>query len=189
LSFDFMLPDLPGETKWMGERGIAASSLAGQTGPAGENRVGEPDLYCDAPVAPMSARVIASVMDMALVSGAFAVLASIYYLAVHQTAPAAPAFVARAVLPYGILFALVAVLYKGLYALANADSAGTRWANLKVINFDGEAPTRQERISRMVWSCLSVAAVGTGLLWSLVDEEQLTWHDLLSRTFACERNQ
>jgi hypothetical protein len=30
---------------------------------------------------------------------------------------------------------------------------------------------------------LSLAAGGLGLLWALVDEETLTWHDHISKTF------
>jgi uncharacterized RDD family membrane protein YckC len=187
MSFDFALPAPPGETGWLEERGIAASALAGQG--AAALRAPESEIYCDARVAPMGARVLAAAMDMGLVTLAYAVFASIYYLLVQtQTGESAPLeWTARVMVPYVLLFAAVAALYKGLYAFANVDSPGTRWANLKIVNFDGEAPSRAERVARMTWSGLSVTAVGMGLLWSLVDEEHLTWHDLLSKTFPSER--
>lgn len=188
LSFDFTLPEVPGESGWMEERGLGASVLAGQG--AAALRAPESDIYCDAPVGPMGARVLACAMDLGLVTLAYAVFASIYYLLVQsQTGESAPlGWSLRVVIPYVLLYAAVAALYKSLYAFANVDSPGTRWANLKIVNFDGEAPSRVERVNRMTWSALSVAAVGMGLLWSLVDEEHLTWHDLLSKTFASPRD-
>ena len=202
LSFDFTLPAVPGEGGWLTETGLRASALAGQQALAGQRalagsgaaagapRTPESDIYCDAPVAPMGARVLASSMDLGLITLAYAVFASIYYLLVqNQTGEAAPlAWSLRVAIPYVLLYASVAALYKSLYAFANVDAPGTRWANLKIVNFDGEAPTRAERISRMTWSGLSIGAVGMGLFWSLVDEEHLTWHDLLSKTFPSERN-
>ena len=191
LSFDFALPEVPGEIAWMGERGMGPSALAGQPSPGEPLRVPDSEIYCDAPVAPMPARVLAASMDLALVTMAFAVFASIYFLVVENQmgdGAAQLAWKARLLGPYALIFAAVGVLYKSLYAFANTDSPGVRWANLKIVNFDGETPVRAERVSRMAWSWLSVAAVGIGLLWSLVDEEHLTWHDLLSKTFPSERS-
>jgi hypothetical protein len=36
---------------------------------------------------------------------------------------------------------------------------------------------------RALSACLSFCAGGIGLLWALVDEEKLTWHDHISKTF------
>ena len=36
---------------------------------------------------------------------------------------------------------------------------------------------------RVAWGVFSVLPLGLGLLWALVDQERLTWHDLLSKTF------
>ena len=58
-----------------------------------------------------------------------------------------------------------------------------RWAGLRLVNFDCAPPNRGERVHRMVTSCISAAAAGLGLAWALVDEERLTWHDHMSKTF------
>jgi hypothetical protein len=34
---------------------------------------------------------------------------------------------------------------------------------------------------------VSFIAAGIGLLWALVDEERLTWHDYMSKTFPTPR--
>jgi hypothetical protein len=36
---------------------------------------------------------------------------------------------------------------------------------------------------RLASGALSFCAAGLGFLWALVDEETLTWHDHISRTF------
>ena len=62
-----------------------------------------------------------------------------------------------------------------------------RWTSLALINFDGQAPTRKQRLARTASGFLSLAAGGLGLVWSLVDEETLTWHDHISKTFLTPR--
>jgi uncharacterized RDD family membrane protein YckC len=54
---------------------------------------------------------------------------------------------------------------------------------LRLLNFDGRPPTREQRMLRLGASFLSVLSAGLGLLWALVDEESLTWHDHISQTF------
>jgi hypothetical protein len=52
-----------------------------------------------------------------------------------------------------------------------------------LVNFDGQKPTQRQRFQRLASGFLSLFAAGLGLLWALVDEETLTWHDHISRTF------
>ena len=40
---------------------------------------------------------------------------------------------------------------------------------------------------RMAGGLLSVISVGLGLLWAVFDEDRLTWHDHVSRTFPTIR--
>jgi uncharacterized RDD family membrane protein YckC len=85
------------------------------------------------------------------------------------------------------LFAGIAVvlagLYKLLWAAIEEDSPGLRWCQLKLLHFDGRDPSRRERMERIAWSLMSLMAGGLGLIWSLVDEESLSWHDHSSKTF------
>jgi hypothetical protein len=57
------------------------------------------------------------------------------------------------------------------------------WTQLQLVNFDGRRPERDQRLERLFASCLSVAAAFLGIIWALVDEECLTWHDHISKTF------
>ena len=77
----------------------------------------------------------------------------------------------------------IVVFYKVLWCLAGGDSAGMRWAHLTLVDFDGRAPDRRQRFYRLASGWLSFLAAGIGLLWALVDEETLTWHDHISKTF------
>jgi uncharacterized RDD family membrane protein YckC len=78
---------------------------------------------------------------------------------------------------------VVTFFYKLLFCLANGDSPGMRWTRLALVTFDGQRPTRTQRMHRLTSGVLSFCAAGLGFLWALVDEETLTWHDHISRTF------
>jgi len=57
------------------------------------------------------------------------------------------------------------------------------WTQLRLLNFDGHIPDRDERVQRMFGSFLSYTVGGLGMVWALVDEEKLAWHDHISKTF------
>jgi len=83
----------------------------------------------------------------------------------------------------GVVAAMFGGVYKLLWALAGTDSPGLRWTQLRTLNFDGMEPTRNERLARVAAACLSLLAAGLGLLWAMADEETLSWHDHMSKTF------
>jgi uncharacterized RDD family membrane protein YckC len=135
-------------------------------------------IYCDAPVAVPAHRAMAVAVDASIVLIALAVFGIIFRLAggvFVLDAKTAPMFLAAA--------AGVVVFYRVLWCLANGDTAGQCWTHLRLVNFDGQRPTRTQRFYRLASGLLSLLAAGIGLLWSLVDEETLTWHDHISKTF------
>ncbi|HYL35578.1 MAG TPA: RDD family protein [Bryobacteraceae bacterium] len=145
-------------------------------------RVPEGAIYCDAPVAVTAHRMIAAALDGSVVLISLALFGLVFYLAGGQivlNAKTAPLFIA-------VVAALIA-LYRLLWCFAETDSPGMRWAHLALINFDGQTPGRRQRMSRAAAGFLSLAAGGLGLLWALVDEETLTWHDHISKTFPTPR--
>ncbi len=79
--------------------------------------------------------------------------------------------------------AVITLFYRALWCLANGDSPGMRFAGLRLVDFDGRRPDREQRGIRQVASLLSLLSAGLGLVWALVDEENLTWHDHISKTF------
>jgi uncharacterized RDD family membrane protein YckC len=135
-------------------------------------------IYCDAPVAIPAHRAMAAALDTSLILIALAVFGVVFRLAGGAfvlNAKTAPLFVGAA--------ACVVIFYKLLWCFANGDTAGQRWTRLRLVNFDGQPPTRAQRFSRTASGFLSLMAGGIGLLWGLVDEETLTWHDHISKTF------
>jgi uncharacterized RDD family membrane protein YckC len=87
------------------------------------------------------------------------------------------------VLLFAGVIGVVAVLYRLLWCLGNGDTPGMQFAGLRLVNFDGRLPDREQRLTRLAGSILSLASAGLGLVWALVDEENLTWHDHISKTF------
>ncbi len=77
----------------------------------------------------------------------------------------------------------VPLFYKILWAIAGVDTIGMRSAGLHLIDFDGNPPSSTRRYQRLGGSILSFLAAGIGLVWSLVDEDRLTWQDHISSTF------
>ncbi len=79
--------------------------------------------------------------------------------------------------------ALVAVAYFVLALYCGTATAGMRWVGLRVVDFDGHPAPRDRRALRLFGLCGSAAALGAGFFWAFVDEQKLTWHDRVSRTF------
>jgi uncharacterized RDD family membrane protein YckC len=143
----------------------------------------ETAIYCDARVAIPAHRAMAAALDASIVVMALAIFGIIFRLAggvFVLNARTAPVFV-------GVVAGVV-IFYRLLWCLANGDSAGQKWTRLRLVNFDGQRPTRTQRFNRTASGCLSLLAGGVGLLWSLVDEETLTWHDHMSKTFPTPVN-
>ena len=87
-------------------------------------------------------------------------------------------------LPY-FLVALGAIpaFYKLLWTIAGKDTIGMQSAGLVLVDFDGNPPSSTRRYLRCFGAALSLLAAGIGMVWSLVDEDRLTWHDHISSTY------
>jgi hypothetical protein len=48
-------------------------------------------------------------------------------------------------------------------------------------------PTHQELRERLGAMAVSLLPVGLGLVWSVFDEDHLSWHDRISRTYLRRR--
>jgi uncharacterized RDD family membrane protein YckC len=133
-------------------------------------------IYCDSPVAIPVHRLIAAAFDASIITIATALFMLVFYLLGGQ--------LTRATMPlFGGIAVVFTLLYNVLWALGDGDSAGMQWAHLRLVNFDGRSPDREQRFYRLASGCVSFLAAGLGLLWALVDEEALTWHDHMSKTF------
>jgi uncharacterized RDD family membrane protein YckC len=136
------------------------------------------NIYCDARVAIPAHRAMAAALDASIILMALAIFGIVFRLAggvFVLNATTAPVFLGAV--------AGIVIFYRLLWCLANGDTIGQRWTRLRLVNFDGQRPTRAQRFYRTASGFLSLMAGGIGLLWGLVDEETLTWHDHISKTF------
>jgi uncharacterized RDD family membrane protein YckC len=135
-------------------------------------------IYCDAPVALPAHRAIAAAFDAAMVLMAIGVFLAIFFVSggvIAFTKQNIPFFVGVGV--------VMTLFYRFLWCVADGDTPGMRFAGLRLVDFDGRTPDREQRGMRQIAGILSLLSAGLGLVWALVDEESLTWHDHISKTF------
>lgn len=142
----------------------------------------EAQIYCDAEVAAPMHRSVAAILDSAMIAIGCGIFVAIFQ--VFGGGIQVDRF-DLAVLASGLI--LIALFYGFLFAFSNRETAGQAWTELRLINFDGLPPDRASRFLRFLGCWLSFCACGIGLLWSLMDEENLTWHDHMSKTFPTMR--
>jgi hypothetical protein len=143
-----------------------------------------PDYYALVPdehklyQAPFGRRMMATVVDAALVMGM--VFGSIYLISSNvESLPGKRAFEVCTVL------ALLgfATLYEWFFLTFAKVTPGMRYAQLALCTFDEQMPTREQVNGRLKAMLISVLPVGLGMLWSIFDEDQMSWHDRLSKTY------
>ena len=137
-----------------------------------------PLIYCDAPVANPLHRATAGCLDAAMIMAALGLFLLTFELCGGQVV-----LMAKTAPLYAGILVVLALFYKLLFCVCGADTPGMVWTQLRLLNFDGHIPDRDERIQRMFGSFLSYTVGGLGMVWALVDEEKLAWHDHISKTF------
>ena len=137
----------------------------------------EAAIYCDAPVAKRAHRALAAALDLSMIVIGYALFLTVFRVAGGEFR------LNRSDLPVlGGALVLVALAYSLLWLIAGAETAGHQWTRLRVVTFEGSVPELKHRLLRLAGSWLS-ACIVVGLVWSLWDEESLTWQDHISSTF------
>jgi uncharacterized RDD family membrane protein YckC len=83
---------------------------------------------------------------------------------------------------YTTTFAIVYLQYFSLFTIFGGTTPGMMMRGLQVVSFSGEPPTARQMLLRSAGYMLSAGTVFLGFLWAMWDEDELTWHDRLSRT-------
>lgn len=83
----------------------------------------------------------------------------------------------------GVTIAIVYLQYFALFTVFGATTPGMMLRGLQVISFTGDPPTPRQMLLRSVGYVLSAGTLFLGFLWAWWDEDALTWHDRLSRTY------
>jgi len=133
-------------------------------------------------LAPLSRRLLAIVVDVSLVSAAFAAVAmsaATYANRLHNP---------RAAAVIGLLVLLaIGASYLTLFFTLAKSTPGMWYAGIALSTLEGDGPTRAQRYRRLMALPLSLLPLGLGLAWALFDECNLTWHDRLSGTYLRRR--
>jgi uncharacterized RDD family membrane protein YckC len=80
-------------------------------------------------------------------------------------------------------FAIVYLQYFALFTVFGGTTPGMMMRGLQVVSFSGESPTPKQMLLRSAGYLLSAGTFFLGFLWAMWDEDELTWHDRLSRTY------
>jgi uncharacterized RDD family membrane protein YckC len=83
---------------------------------------------------------------------------------------------------YATTFAIVYLQYFALFTTFGGTTPGMMMRGLQVVSFSGEPPTPRQMLLRSAGYMLSAGTFFLGFLWAMWDEDELTWHDRLSRT-------
>jgi len=163
-------PALP-QTEWSGIKLQAQAPLAVKRE---EHSAPEVDVH----LAPMGHRLMAVLVDGALVTAVFVAFAML----AAAGAGALPASKVVAFSAAAILL-LLGFVYQSLFLLLAGATPGMKYAGISLCTFDGRIPLPVELRSRLGALLLSVAPMGVGVAWALFDEDHLCWHDRLSGTY------
>jgi uncharacterized RDD family membrane protein YckC len=77
--------------------------------------------------------------------------------------------------------------YQSAFLIFCGTTLGLRATRLKVSRFDGGPVSRNLRRWRVVASALSFVSLGLGYAWIYLDEDQLSWHDRITKTHLAPR--
>jgi uncharacterized RDD family membrane protein YckC len=122
-------------------------------------------------------RIAAGLFDAAVVSIAMALFGYV----VFRINGAMPPLRTAATLAAG-LFAVLWPAYQYTFLVFCGSTPGLWASKLRISRFDGEPVSRNLRRWRAVASVLSLASLGLGYGWCFLDEDQLSWHDRITRT-------
>jgi len=91
-------------------------------------------------------------------------------------------------LPHKLLVQALLIAVTGLYFVISwrrgGQTIGMRAWRLRVVRSDGRPLDTRQALVRFGISLLSLAAVGLGFFWALIDAQNRTWHDIAAETLV-----
>ena len=128
--------------------------------------------------APLELRAMAAAVDGLLVLGGLIAFASAF-VKVTGVLPWGPTTAIAA----GLTLVALYVLYQLLFFSLNGQTPGMRYAQIGLCTFTDENPTRSAMRRRILAQAVAVCPLGIGVLWALLDDDGLGWHDRISRMY------
>lgn len=132
--------------------------------------------------APLGRRLLASLVDGAIVATASALFAYIFWKVAAIRPPDLQTFSLGTAIPF-----LFWAVYQYLLIVYSSSTPGLRLAGLELARFDGTPTSRSMRRWRILASYLSAASLGMGYAWVFLDEDALCWHDRITHTYLAPR--
>jgi len=135
-------------------------------------------------VAPIQLRMMAGVVDLCVVLAGFLVFTAATVLTITHFNPAGISMtpITAAISSVGAIV-LLGFLYQLLFFTYSDATPGMRYARIGLCTFSDENPSRAALRRRIFAVALSSASLGLGVLWAILDDERLGWHDRISRMY------
>jgi len=129
-------------------------------------------------LAPMNRRLMSAVVDGALMTGVFLATALVAGNYMSQL-PGVKQIEASAI----AALMVIGVLYQAVFLALGGSTPGMRYAGISLCTFDDQSPSRARTMGRLCALLFSLAPLGLGVAWALFDEDHLSWHDRISKTY------
>jgi len=127
------------------------------------------------PSASLFCRIAAALYDALLIGGIFAVLTFIIVIMRgHAVPPGNPAF--------RLALAAAAIFYFTGFWVKGGQTPGMKTWHVKLESVDGTPVSWRSAALRFAAGCVSIAVLGLGFLWALVDADRQAWHDRIAAT-------
>ena len=127
--------------------------------------------------APLNRRTAAGTCDAMLVLSAVGLFGYVFIRVNGAVPPLRSTLEMTAVLA-GIFWAA----YQYAFLVYCGRTPGLWAAKLHLARFDGQPVSRRLRRGRVLASVMSLASLGLGYAWTFLDEDQLSWHDRITKT-------
>jgi uncharacterized RDD family membrane protein YckC len=141
--------------------------------------------HIELPLEPASTsqRVLAGVIDCALIVVSAAIFGAVCYKMLPKLTLTKPLLLIASAIPI-----LLWVFYQYVLTMYGGGTVGMRALHLRLRTFKGGNPNWRHRRSRVIGLYFSAASLMMGLLWALVDVDALCWHDRISRTYLTRQD-
>jgi uncharacterized RDD family membrane protein YckC len=173
LETDSAVTPAPSSSAYTGHVGQSQSQLS-------HNRYRNNAMELDSPfkVAGLADRLMAGIVDAALVGIAFVTFVFVFAASTVHPPTGKPAVIGGA-----LVLACLYLLYQLLFFTYADATPGMRYARIALCTFDDDNPTREAMRKRIFALVLAAAPLGLGFLYALFDENHLGWHDRMTRMY------
>lgn len=127
-------------------------------------------------------RALAVILDWLIVLSASAWFGYVFYRVAHAQVPLWELIGLGVGLP-----CLFWAGYQYLFMVYCGTTPGLRVAHLRISRFDGSPVNRRTRRLRVLCGLLSGISLCMGYAWQFLDEDQLCWHERVTRTYLAPR--